>query len=80
MVTAGEHRVARMVAVDTAGRIVPPCGRCREFISQLHDQHLDVEVLVNDDTTVTLHQLLPFDWRAARTNAPSQSSRGADER
>ena len=36
MITAGESRVLRMVAVGWDGRIVPSCGRCREFISQLH--------------------------------------------
>ena len=36
LVTAGENRVLKMVAVAADGRILPPCGRCREFISQLH--------------------------------------------
>ena len=29
MVTAGENRVVRMVAVNWDGEILPPCGRCR---------------------------------------------------
>jgi cytidine deaminase len=67
MVTRGEHRVMRMVAVDWEGRILPPCGRCREFVSQLHPENLDAEVLVGVVEVVTLRQLLPFDWRTART-------------
>src|SRR5690554_6840759 len=35
MITAGESRVVKMVAVDWAGQVLPPCGRCREFITQL---------------------------------------------
>ena len=35
MITAGENRVLMMVAVGWDGNIMPPCGRCREFISQL---------------------------------------------
>lgn len=64
MVTAGESRVMRMVAVNWNGEIYPPCGRCREFISQLHDDNLRTEVLVAKDTVVNLHALLPFDWRS----------------
>ena len=63
MVTAGESRVLRMVAVDWDGAILPPCGRCREFISQLHDRNPDAEVLVAQGVVVTLRELLPFGWR-----------------
>ena len=74
MVTQGEHRVVRMVAVDGDGQILPPCGRCREFVSQLHTDNLDTEVLVRAGTVATLRQLLPFDWRTEPTDgAPSTS-------
>ncbi len=63
MITAGESQVARMVAVNWDGKILPPCGRCREFISQLDDANLAAEVLVAADTVVHLAQLLPYDWR-----------------
>jgi cytidine deaminase len=65
MVTAGESQVLRMVAVNWDGAILPPCGRCREFISQLHDDNLAAEVLVAPGNVRTLHELLPFDWRIA---------------
>ncbi|MCU9602113.1 hypothetical protein OEV75_13000 [Caldibacillus kokeshiiformis] len=35
MVTAGERKIAKIVAVYEDGSILPPCGRCREFISQI---------------------------------------------
>jgi cytidine deaminase len=63
MITAGESRVAKMIAVGWDGRIMPPCGRCREFISQLHDDNLDTEVMVDEDNVVTLRELLPHNWR-----------------
>jgi cytidine deaminase len=68
MITAGEHRVLKMVAVNWDGAILPPCGRCREFISQLHEDNLAAEVLVAEGVIVPLHTLLPHDWRTvART-------------
>ena len=43
MVTAGENRVMGVVAVhmddDGNTEIIPPCGRCREFLCQLHDDN-----------------------------------------
>jgi cytidine deaminase len=52
-----------MIAVGSDGSIMPPCGRCREFISQLHDDNLDAEVMVGRSVIVTLKDLLPYDWR-----------------
>lgn len=70
MITAGESRVLKMVAVDWDGSILPPCGRCREFISQLHDGNLHTEVMVAEGVILTLQELLPYDWRQkTRTNA-----------
>ena len=60
MITAGEHRILRMIAVGSSGQIMPPCGRCREFISQLHEQNLSVEVMVSKDEIFTIEQLLPY--------------------
>ena len=60
MITAGESRVLRMVAVGWDGRVMPPCGRCREFISQLHPDNLQAEVMVNEDLVVPLRDLLPY--------------------
>lgn len=63
MITAGENRVLKMVAVGFNGRVLPPCGRCREFISQMHDQNQSAQVMVADGVVVTLQELLPHDWR-----------------
>lgn len=63
MVASGEHRVIRMIAVGSDGGILPPCGRCREFISQLHENNLDAEVMVKPDAVLPLRALLPYDWK-----------------
>jgi cytidine deaminase len=64
MVTAGENRVIKMVAVNWDGKVLPPCGRCREFISQLHPENPQAQVLVGKGQIVTLQELLPYDWRS----------------
>ncbi len=63
MVTAGENRIMKMVAVLWDGSIIPPCGRCREFISQLHDDNINTEVMVSEGVVVTIRDLLPYDLR-----------------
>ena len=65
MITAGENRVTKMIAVNWDGNVLPPCGRCREFISQLHPDNFMAEVMVDSNKVVTLQELLPFDWRTA---------------
>lgn len=63
MITAGENTIQKIIAVDKDGKILPPCGRCREFLSQIGDNNLQAEVMVGEDTIVKLIDLLPYDWR-----------------
>ena len=67
MVTAGEYRIARIVAVwrDDAGAlyVLPPCGRCREFIRQIDPANIDTEVVLGADQARPLRDLLPaWEW------------------
>lgn len=62
MITSGENRIIKLIAVYKDGTIIPPCGRCREFISQIHEYNNKCEVMVNNDTVVTIEDLLPHRW------------------
>jgi cytidine deaminase len=67
MVTAGEHRIGAIVAVwrDEQGRlyVLPPCGRCREFIRQVDPANIDTSVVLGGRRTVRLRDLLPaHEW------------------
>ena len=35
MITNGENAIRRVIAVDCNGKAIPPCGACREFMTQL---------------------------------------------
>jgi len=63
MITAGENRIIKLVAVYKDGTIIPPCGRCREFVSKIHDDNHQCEVLVEKDAIVTIGELLPRQWK-----------------
>ena len=66
MVTAGEFKINKIVAVwqdanDTY--ILAPCGRCREFMRQIHQDNLDTDVILDRDKVLKLAELLPYyDW------------------
>lgn len=72
MVTAGEYRISSIVAVwrSEAGRlhVLPPCGRCREFIRQMHPDNLATQVVLSDGKTAELKDLLPaHEWPQPET-------------
>lgn len=63
MVTHGEQSIRKIVAVMEDGTILPPCGRCREFMHQLDSSNLErTEVLLGIARMVKLRDLLPHPW------------------
>lgn len=63
MLKHGVVHVEKMIAVTAAGVVVPPCGRCRELLSQLTIENANTQVMVDEETVVPLHTLLPYDWK-----------------
>lgn len=66
MVTRGEHAIRRIVAVLGDGTVLPPCGRCREFMRQIDGGNMErTEVLLGRGRVVKLRELLPHPWDEA---------------
>ncbi|HZU87588.1 MAG TPA: cytidine deaminase [Anaerolineaceae bacterium] len=63
MVTQGESRILKIVAVAYTGSFLPPCGRCRELIYEINHANLNTEVMLSAEKTVRLSQLLPERWQ-----------------
>jgi len=64
MITAGKNIIKKVIAVCAGdGRIIPACGRCREFMSSLSDDNGEAEVMVGPDVIVKLKELLPYSRR-----------------
>lgn len=64
MITNGESAVRRVIAVNGEGKAIPPCGACREMMTQLMpDNYRDVQVMLDYETcrVVSLGELTP-DW------------------
>jgi cytidine deaminase len=68
MVTAGEYVIAKIVAVwrderDGKLYVLPPCGRCRQFIRQIDEANLETDVVLGRDKVSKLKELLPYhEW------------------
>lgn len=67
MVTAGESRIRRIVAVMPGGRVGMPCGACRELMMQLDPAAREVEVLLDYESrrVARLGELVPGWWADA---------------
>ncbi len=66
MITAGETSIARIVAVCEGNIVLPPCGRCREFMYQIDNTNLEnTEVILGAENVVKLKELLPHPYDEA---------------
>ena len=63
MITNGESRIDKVVAVMPDGRVGSPSGACREYMMQLDKNSGDIEILLDLETqkSVKLKELIP-DW------------------
>jgi len=62
MATAGQSQILKIVAVYGDGKVVPPCGRCREFMRQIDPANMEAEVVLGPDKSKKLKELLPEPW------------------
>ena len=65
MLTNEVKKIKKIVVVHKSGKIMLPCGACREFMLQLGDLTEDTELLVslNPLKVVKIVDLLPLWWR-----------------
>ena len=63
MITAGETAIARVVAISSDGKVLPPCGRCRELMYEIDPSNLTMtKVILGEGTSVRLSELLPHPY------------------
>ena len=58
-----ETEIKMIVAVN-ATKVLPPCGRCRELMMQVDRKNRDTEVIISDEKSVALIELLPYYWNS----------------
>ncbi len=65
MITNGESKINRVIAVNRNGKAMPPCGACRELMTQLMPgDYKDVEIMLDYEKgrVTTLGELTPEWW------------------
>ena len=65
MLTKGEHRITRVLAVMPNGKTGAPCGACRELMVQLDPQrYRDIQIMLDyeGENIITLGELTPEWW------------------
>lgn len=64
MITNGESKIKKVLAIMPDGKVGPPCGACREFMMQLNKDSKNIEILMDYDSlkTITLGELCPNWW------------------
>lgn len=65
MVAAGERSIAAVLVIADAPDPVPPCGGCRQKLSEFADPDVPVTMMTTDGAhrTMTMDELLPGAFR-----------------
>lgn len=68
MITNGESKIDKVLAVMRDGKVGSPRGACREYMMQLDKNSGEIEVLLDLETekTVRLKELIPDWWGTDR--------------
>lgn len=68
MLTNGESRIVKVIAIMADGSVGAPCGACRELLMQLDKNSKDIEILMDYETmhSVKLGELCPEWWTEDR--------------
>lgn len=65
MITNGENKIKRVIAIRSNGDSIIPCGACREFMAQLMpESYKKIEVMMDyyENKIMTLGDLTPHWW------------------
>ncbi len=63
IINSNETKIKAIVAISENGKILPPCGQCREFIYAINKANLDTDVIIGREKVVKLRHLLPERWQ-----------------
>jgi len=63
MISNGEKNIKTIVSVNSKGKILPLCGKCREMIKQTSKKNWGSEVIISKTKKVKLKELLPYSYQ-----------------
>lgn len=68
--SVGEREFSEMAVVADTQRPIPPCGSCRQVMSEFFpgDMNIHLANLEQETKTLTMEQLLPFSFKPSDLN------------
>ncbi len=57
-----ESEIEMLAAVNLKKEPATPCGRCRELIYQINPANAATKIILSQQETITLKELLPLHW------------------
>lgn len=65
-ISAGERDFSAMAVIADSNRPVPPCGSCRQVMSEFfkEDMQIYLSTLTGNIKTFLIHELLPFSFQS----------------
>jgi cytidine deaminase len=68
MLKSRESEILSVVAVDSVGRVLAPCGRCRELLWQVNSRNRNTRVILSPGRAAALSELLPHAYERGGGN------------
>ncbi|HLR66289.1 MAG TPA: cytidine deaminase [Virgibacillus sp.] len=65
-ISNGENEFLEMAVIADTDRPVPPCGSCRQVMSEFFDSSMNIHLsnLTQQTKTITMEDLLPFSFQS----------------
>jgi len=63
MITNSKTEIKTIVAVSSKGKVMPPCGKCRELVRQVNKKNANTLVILSKSKKIKLKELLPNMWQ-----------------
>jgi cytidine deaminase len=58
-----ESEIVMLAGINYKKELAAPCGRCRELIYQVNKANLNTKIVLSQNETITLKELLPHRWQ-----------------
>ncbi|MFI3241360.1 MAG: cytidine deaminase [Alphaproteobacteria bacterium] len=55
-------KIKMIVSVNEEGKVVPPCGRCRELLAQVDKENAETDIVISETEVKKLKEILPYNW------------------
>lgn len=63
MIKDGETCIKKILTMNMREELLPPCGKCAEYITQLDNRNHDAEFYIGEGKTKRIKDIFLMDWK-----------------